>query len=157
MAENDSRRKRFHPVRLSALIRGVLPAEYQSRDASIQQLQAFFDTHAADAVFSMVRVINVTESTLTLAVPSPALVNYLRLHTQELREQIAEQFGRDLSLKIVAQPDAMRTGQSKPARQPLHRVDDAISEQINRSAATVEDETLREALLKLSRSINKNR
>ena len=150
-----SNRGRKQPVRLSSLFNKALPENFRSRGAEIQHYQAFFESRSGDAVFQMVRVMNVTEDTLSLSVPSPALVNYLRLHTQEIRQQITEQFGKQLELKIVASPDSGSEESSSIKLKPARHFDQQVCDRLQRSAAGVDDDNLRQALIALSKSIRK--
>ena len=138
---------------VSSLFRKLLPHNFQQKNATIQQYQQFFHSQTGDAVYQMVEVMNVTDSVLTLSVPSPALVNYLRLHSVEIRQQITEQFGIFLDLKIIAQPGSLETGSQKRALKPPRHFSEDVCIKLRKSASSVDDEALRAALISLSKAI----
>ncbi len=147
------RRKNHHPVKLSSMFGKLLPEDYRHKRAMIDQYQHFFNEQTSDAVFQMVEVMNVTDQYLVLAVPSPALVNYLRLHSLQIKTQIAELFGQNLELKIHAQPGSAIQNASEEHKQGLRHFSEPVTSQIKKSAASVEDEALREAMIALSEAI----
>lgn len=138
---------------VAKLFRKLLPEDFQRKSATIQQYQQFFKSQTGDAVYQMVEVINVTEVTITLAVPSPALVNYLRLHSVEIRQQIAEQFGCDIDIKVIAQPQSLSAEDQKKSLKPARHFSRDVCERLKKSAASVEDDALRAALISLSTTI----
>jgi hypothetical protein len=150
---NKNRRKKHSPVPVSSLFGKLLPDNFQQKSATIQQYQQFFYSRTGDAIYQMVEVMNVTDSTLTLAVPSPGLVNYLRLHSLDLRQQISEQFGVLLELKIVAQPGSLEPDDQRNALKPARHFSRDVCEKLRKSASSVDDEALRAALISLSRAI----
>lgn len=142
---------------VSSLFSRLLPDEFQRKRATIQQYQQFFYSIDTDAVFQMVEVMNVTADTLTVAVPSSALVNYLRLHSPEIRQQIFEQFHHSLELKIIARPDSMCLEDEKIKLKPAKHFSRSISDQVKKSASMVDDEDLQSALVSLSKAIREER
>ena len=131
----------------------VLPPDYARKTSLINQFQAFFHSLQDDPVYACVEVLAVDERQLTLAVPSPGLVNYLRLHTREIGDMIEQQFGCRLQLRMIVQPGASAAGAESARRGPARYFAAPVAEQLERSAAAVEDQSLRDALIRLARAI----
>jgi len=153
---STNNRKTHKPVKVSSLFGKLLPQDYRQKSALINQFQHFFDQQKSDAVFQMVKVMNVTEHQLVLAVPSPALVNYLRLHSQQIKAQIAELFGQHLELKIMAQPESLVGDSEPPEKKGLKHFSESVTRQIKKSSASVDDEELRQAMISLAEAIKKD-
>ena len=141
----------MRPVR--NLFGDILPPDYRQRTATINQFQAFFSSLEDDPVYACVEVLSVDHDSLTLAVPSPGLVNYLRLHTREISGMLEQNFGRRFELRMIVQPGAARVGAEHARQRPARHFSDEVSKQVERSANGLEDEALKEALTRLSRSI----
>lgn len=156
MKNNRIRGKKQVPVPLSSLFSKLLPSDFRQKTATINQYQQFFNSQTSDAVYQMVQVMNVSEDSITLAVPSSALVNYLRLHSLEIRQQISDQFGRVLDLKIVAQPQSMTADGQKNALKPARHFSPSVCDQLKKSAASLDDDELRAALISLSQAIRED-
>ena len=139
------------PVR--SLFADVLPAQYRQHTASIAQYQAFFDNLDQDPVYQHVQVVDVDESRLAVAVTSPGIANYLRLHTREIDTMIEEAFGRKLQLKISVTPGKLEASVEQSRRGKAPRFTEQVARRVEQSASGVEDEALKAALVRLSRSI----
>lgn len=150
---NKVRRKKHYPVPVSRLFGKLLPDNFRQKSATIQQYQQFFKSQTSDAVYQMVQVMNVTDDAITLAVPSSALVNYLRLHSAEIRNQILEQFHKSLELKVIADPTSMSPADEKSPLKPAKHFSQSVCDQLKKSAASVDDDELRSALESLSKTI----
>ncbi len=146
-------RHKKSPQPIQALFRKLLPREFRQQRAQNEHFQQFFAGHKGDAVFQMVRVLNVTEQYLHVSLPNPALANYFRLHGQEVRQQIKQQFGQDLQLKISVEPQGDESA-TQPKYNPLPHYSAEVTEQIGRSADAVEDDELKAALKSLSRTLH---
>jgi hypothetical protein len=153
MASKPDQRKKHHPVKISSLFGKLLPENYRQKNAAISQYQHFFNEQTGDAVFQMVEVTNVTDHQLVLAVPSPALVNYLRLHSQQIKSQLAGLFGQTLDIKIIAQPGSMERQPEINKQHKLKHFPNSVCAQIEKSASTLEDDELRRAMIALARTI----
>lgn len=138
---------------MSSLFRKLLPDNFRQKNVTIQQYQQFFHSQSSDAVFQMVQVMNVSDDRITLAVPSSALANYLRLHSVEIRQQIAEQFNQSLELKIIAQPESMSPEEKSSKLKPVKHFSQTVCDQVKKSASSVDDDALKAALVSLSKSI----
>lgn len=148
-----SRRNKHYPVPLSSLFGKVLPENFRQKSATIHQYQQFFNSLESDAVFQMVEVINVTDEHLSLAVPSPSLVNYLRLHSQQLRQQIEEQFGLDLELIFKVLPESISPKREIKKMPSARHFSASVSDQIKKSSSGLDDEELRNAMISLADTI----
>ena len=148
-------KKSLQPVQ--AIYKRLLPQDFVAKRALIRQYQQFFADCKTDAVFQMVEVLNVTEDYLHVSLPNPPLANYFRLHGAEVRQQIREQFNRDLQIKISVQPQGGGQGAEQQHR-PLAHYDQAVTEQISKSADALDDDELKAALKSLSQTLqDKNR
>lgn len=151
-----ARRKNKKPVRLAALFKGLLPENFQQQRALIQQYQYFFQAQESDVVFQMVTVVNVTDRYLHVSVPNPALANYLRLHSQQIQQQIQHDFGLGLELKISARPENMHNSEHQQKLPPARHFSKTVCDQIKHSADSLEDDALKAALKSLSKTILKD-
>lgn len=146
-----SERKARRPQPLKKLFGKVLPHNYAEKYALIHQYQQFFHEQQNDAVFQLVKVMNVTSNSITVSVPSPALVTYLRLHSQQLDESIQQQFGQhmELIIKAVPESDKPKTVKLEPAR----HCSEQVSEQVRKSSSSLEHEELKQAMIRLAKAI----
>lgn len=148
--------KRFNAsLSASSLCSAFLPAEYRQKWGLIQQYQHFFEAQESDAVFTMVKVLNVTDAQLIVSVPNPALSTYLRMHGDEIKALLFENFGKALELKISSRPETGRDHLAKQPLKPAPHFDDNVCSKINDAANTIEDEDLQAALKSLSKTIRK--
>jgi len=107
-----SKNKKLVPV--SQLFKRLLPEGFAQKRAEIEQFQHFFDLQESDAVFQMVKVTNVTSQYLNVTLPNAALSSYLRLHSEQIRQSIIENFGVDLILKISTRPEIAEQEKHSP-------------------------------------------
>ena len=147
--------KAFKPKPAAALFKRWLPKDFKEKSALINQLQQLFLAQSSDAVFQMVTVCNVTESYLSLSVPNPPLAAYLRLHSDQVRQLIEENFGLSLELKISARPDSTVREDGAGYTVAASEVSEVACEQIRKSADSLDDEDLRHALQSLSKTLSK--
>ncbi len=148
-------KKTLQPVQ--ALYKRLLPQDFFAKRAQIRQFQQFFDERKTDAIFQMVKVLNVTGEYLHVSLPNPPLANYFRLHGEEIRQQIREQFNRDLQIKISVQPQGDEHAAAQ-SHKPLAHYNQAVTEQISKSAEALDDDELKAALKSLSQTLqDKNR
>jgi sugar-specific transcriptional regulator TrmB len=137
------------------LCKRLLPQDYRHKSAEIRRYQLFFQQQSSDAVFQMVEVINVSEREIVLAVPSPVLVNYLRLHMNQIQQQIQEQFGQSPAIKVVAMPDSNIKADADIQRKGVKHFSNDVSERMQKSVTAIDDDKLREAMQALARAIRK--
>lgn len=153
-----ARRRSSQPVPVSRLFGRLLPEGYAQKNALIQQLQAFFESQESDAVFQMVTVSNVTDSSLTLSLPNAALASYLRLHGEHIRQQVKEYFGLDLQLKISTRPESSVVQPQKKTSKKFH-ADISLNscDQMSNAADYVDDDELKNALKSLSKTLSRDK
>jgi hypothetical protein len=148
-----TRKRSNYPVPLASLFKNLLPPDYAEKRAQIQQLQYFFVAQESDAVFQMVKVANVTDHYIHVTVPNAALSSYLRLHTEHIRQLLIENFGLDLALKISTRPESMESTGQEHKESLQADISSASCQQMKNTADYVEDETLKNALKSLSKTL----
>ncbi len=147
-------RKRNNKLQPMATMFGdLLPPDYASKRAEIDQLQMFFNTQQSDAVFQMVTVLNVTDDYLHVSLPNATLSAYLRLHTEQIRQMLKDYFQLDVALKISTQPEAAHAETSRSQSDFGADISPATSEKMQKMAQDIDDETLRKAMQSLSKTL----
>jgi hypothetical protein len=141
------------PLQVSRLFGKILPDGFQAKTALINQYQHFFNSLDSDAVFQMVRVVSVEANILTVSLPSAGLVNYLRLHTQQISREIEHQFGQLMALKIISSPTGAQNEMPRPRLKPAPHFSAEVSDKIKISAKGIEDDELKQSLLRLAEAI----
>lgn len=141
--------------RVSSYIARLLPANFGQQRSLILQFQHFFDSLPGDAVYQLVRVLNVTDQYLHVALPNSALSAYLRLHGEQILRQVKKSFGLTLQLKISTRPDLVTPSTVQSAKPELPEVSADSCKQIRSSAGAIEDEALSDALQSLSETLSK--
>ena len=139
----------------ASIFKGLLPAEYREKTGLIQQYQYFFEAQESDAVFQMVKVCNVTDEYLQVSVPNPALSVYLRMHAEEIKALMMENFGQALELKISSRPESAGESAKNIPLPPAPHFPQKVCQQVYDSANSVEDDALSAALKSLSKTIAK--
>ncbi len=150
------RKKNKKPVQVARLFKGLLPEGYMQKRSQIQQYQHFFESQDSDPIFQMVRVTNVTDQYINVTLANSALSSYLRLHGDQIRQLILQNFGVELTLKISTQPESFKQPEQKHKEDWLPEISKACCEQITDAADYVEDDDLKNALKSLSRTLSKN-
>jgi hypothetical protein len=141
------------PLQVAKLFGKILPDGFQSRTALINQYQQFFNSMDSDAVFQMVKVVSVDANTLTVSLPSAGLVNYLRLHSEQIRREIEHQFGQMMALKIISSPTGAQDQMPRSRLKPAAHFSAEVSDKIKLSAKNIDDEELQQSLLRLAEAI----
>ncbi len=149
------RKKIRKPVQIARLLKNQLPEEFALKRGLLLQYQQFFLSQESDAIFKMVKVTNVTDQFLHVTVPNSALSAYLRLHSDQIRQLILQNFGVTLTLKISTQPESSTTADHKH-NDWLPEISQASCDQIVNAADYVDDEGLSNALKSLSKTLSKN-
>lgn len=149
------RNKNKKPVRLASIFKKLLPEGYAQKRAQIQQFQYFFEAHESDAVFQMVKVTNVTGEYLNVTLPNAALSSYLRLHSEQIRQEIVQNFGVDLILKISTRPESLSQNDPEIKKDWLPDISQSSCDQMINAADHVEDDELKNALKSLSKTLSK--
>ncbi len=145
-----ARHKPNRPQPVKGYLAGILPQDFRHKQAEIGHYQQFFQSLSSDPVYQSVRVLNVSNDEISLALPSPALANYLRLHSVEIRQLLIDQFGHDLKLRIQARPVDTAYPRSASRLPPAEHFPAKVCDQVRASAAGLEDEDLKQALLSLA-------
>ena len=99
------------------------------------------------------RLLTLGRDEIVIAAYTPLIANYLRLHGAEIRQQLRETFDIDLEIRFRTLPESMLHTATRPPTEPPRGVGDGTLDAIERSAASIENENLREALLSLARSM----
>ena len=142
-------------MQVASLFKGLLPEGYLQKNAVVQQYQYFFESLESDAVFQMVKVTNVTDQYLNVTLPNATLSSYLRLHGEQIRQLISENFGVDLILKISTRPEVSKRPEAIKNQDWLPDISKSSCDQITNAAEYVEDDELKKALKSLSRTLSK--
>ncbi len=141
------------PLQVSRLFGKILPDGFQAKTALINQYQHFFNSLDSDAVFQMVKVVSVEADMLTVSLPSAGLVNYLRMHAQQISKEIEHQFGQVMALKIVTSPMGAQNEMPRSRLKPAAHFSAEVSDKIKISAKNIEDDELKQSLLRLAEAI----
>lgn len=147
------KKSKSSPLQISRLCAKILPEGYQSKTALINQYQHFFNSLDSDAVFQMVKVVSVEANMLTVSLPSAGLVNYLRLHNQQICKEIEHQFGQVMGLKIISSPSGAYNVAARTRLKPAAHFSAEVSDKIKISARGIEDDELKQSLLRLAEAI----
>ncbi len=149
------RKRNKKPVPVSSLFKGLLPEGFAQKRAEIEQFQHFFEVQESDAVFQMVKVTNITDQYLNVTLPNAALSSYLRLHGEQIRQQILENFGVDLILKISTRPEVSQQNKQYAKHKLTADFSQSSCDQMTNAADYVDDEELKKALKSLSKTLSK--
>jgi hypothetical protein len=149
------KKNKSSPLQVSKLFGKILPEGYQSKTALISQYQHFFNSLDTDAVFQMVKVMSIDANMLTVSLPSAALVNYLRLHSQQICREIEHQFGQVMALRIISSPAGAQNEMPRPRLKPAAHFSEEVSDKIKTSAINLDDDELKQSLLRLADAIKK--
>ena len=139
--------------RISRLCQSVLPAEFEQVKRQAPGLQHFLEENLPDAVKQSVTVLTINQDEIVIAANSPMVVNYLRLHSKELQQQIRETFHFEQTLKFRTVPDSLlKLKQPQSLPQPRQVSAESV-DALERNAQWIEDEDLKAALLSLAESL----
>ncbi len=144
--------KKKFPTKVSKLFSKILPEDYRLKTSRINQFQHFFQLQQSDAVFAMVNVLNVSDKVLSVGVPNSALATYLRLHSEQIKQDILNNFNENLDLKIITVPENNSIDETK-VKTPAEHYPKSVCDQIQTSAESIQDSSLKEALLSLSKTL----
>ena len=144
------------PRTVASIFSKVLPPDYARKRAELDQLQQFFSSQESDAVFAMVRVVNLTHEYLHVTLPNATLSAYLRLHSMQIKQMLRENFNIDVELKISTRPEASEQ-KAQPKMKANRDFSEASREQMQQSAQYIEDDALKAALDSLSQTLAKQK
>ena len=141
--------------KISRLCQSVLPARFEQIKRQIPGLQHFLEESLPESVRHSVTVLTLDHDEIVIAANSPLVVNYLRLHSRELQQQLRETFNFEQTLRFRTVPDSLL--QLQRQRQSTSPAPQKVSVEsiaaIKRSAVCIEDEELKLAMLSLAESL----
>ena len=143
--------------RIDRLCRDVLPAEFDRISRLGPAIQAFLEHNLPVSVNRSVSLLTVSDTEIVIAAYTPTVASYLRLHGAEIRQQLREGLDIDLEIRFRSLPQAMLRAAARPPPGTPRAVGAAALDAIERSAASIEDEALRAALLSLARGMKSER
>ncbi|MGD8349520.1 MAG: DciA family protein [Gammaproteobacteria bacterium] len=139
--------------KINRLCQSVLPPGYERVERLAPEMQRFLEENLPEPMNRAVTLLNVTDDEIVIAAYNPMVANYLRLHSNEIAQQIRETLGLEARLKFRTLPESMlQAGPRKQQRAP-RTTSAASAEAVRRSAEWIEDEDLRAALLSLAQSM----
>ena len=138
---------------IGRLCSAVLPAEFERVSRLAPATQAFLEQNLPEPVNRSVRLLTVTRDELVIAASTPMVANYLRLHGNEIRQQLRESLDIDVEVRFRALPASMLQASTRPATEAPRKVGSATLDLIERGAESIDDEGLREALRSLARGM----
>jgi hypothetical protein len=139
--------------KISRLCQSVLPAGFEQVKRQTPSLQHFLEENLPESVSQSVTVLTINQHEIVIAANSPMVVNYLRLHSKEIQQQIRETFHFEQTLKFRTVPDSLLKLERK---QHLRRPRPVSAESVaalKRNAQWIEDEGLKSAMLSLAESL----
>jgi sRNA-binding carbon storage regulator CsrA len=139
--------------RISRLCQSVLPAEFEQVKRQAPGLQHFLEENLPDAVKQSVTVLTINQDEIVIAANSPMVVNYLRLHSKEIQQQIRETFHFEQALKFRSVPDSLLKIERQQSLPQPRQVSAESVEALRRNAQWIEDEDLKAAMLSLAESL----
>ena len=136
--------------KISRLCQSVLPAEFEQVRRQAPGLQHFLEENLPEAVRQSVTVLTINQNEIVIAANSPMVVNYLRLHSKELQQQLRETFNFEQTLKFRTVPDSLLKIERHEHLRPPRQVSAESVEALKRNAQWIEDENLKAAILSLA-------
>ena len=139
--------------KISRLCQSVLPPGYERVERLAPELQRFLEENLPAPINRAVSLLTVIGDEIVIAAYNPVVANYLRLHANEIAQQIRETLGFDARLRFRTLPESLlQAGPRVRERQPRPVSAESI-DALRRSAEWIEDEELRAALLSLAQSM----
>lgn len=141
---------------LSRLCQSVLPPEFELIRKQLPKIQEFLDANLPDTVQGSVTVLSVNSEEIVIAASTPMVASYLRLHSAEIRQQLNEGLQLQQAVRFRTIPDALFETRKREALPTPQEVSPEAVESIRNNAQWIEDEKLRDAMLALAKSLEKN-
>jgi len=142
--------------RLDQLCRSVLPPDYAQVTRQLPEIQAFLEQNLPETVSQRVTLLTLNRDEIVVAADSAMVANYLRLHAAEIGQQLRETFGLEQQLRFRSLPQGMlQVERVQKLREP-REVSPAAVDAIRKNAEWVEDDALKEALLSLAQSLERD-
>lgn len=139
--------------KLDELCRAVLPPGYARVQRYTAGIQRFLEENLPPPVNRCVTLLTIDDDEIVIAANSPPVASYLRLHGNEIRQQLRETFGLEQAVRFRSVPESLLRVEPPGERRVPRRVSARSAEAIERNASSIDDEGLREALLSLARSM----
>jgi hypothetical protein len=139
--------------KISRLCKSVLPAEFEQVKRQVPGLQHFLEQNLPESVKQSVTVLTINQHEIVIAANSPMVVNYLRLHSKEIQQQIRETFHFEQTLKFRTVPDSLLKLERKQHLRRPRQVSAESVAALERNAQWIEDEDLKAAMLSLAESL----
>jgi len=127
----------------------VLPANFRQVSAETSKIQQFLVENLPEPVNRQIRVMNLTQDEILVAVTDPQVANYLRLYASEIEQQIRETLKLSRKLKFRSMPDSVFRIETEARVNKTTPVSPETVDTIGRSAGFIEDEKLKQAMQSL--------
>lgn len=134
----------------------ALPANFDRVSNDTYAIQQFLNQQLPEPMNQQVKVVNLTDESIVIAVTDPQIGNYLRLYITEIQQQIQETFNLNQSIKIKTMPSSALQSNNTlvAAKRPVMVAAETV-QTLQRGADWIEDEGLKQALKSLASSMNK--
>lgn len=139
--------------RMDELCRAVLPPGYQRVRRQGSKLQKFLEQNLPEPVNRCVTLLTLNDEEIVIAAASPTVVNFLRLHGNEIQQQLRETFNLRQRLRFRTLPDSLLRPRQRAGAGPPRQASAESIDAIRRNAQWIEDENLKSALLDLAESL----
>ena len=139
---------------ISRWCEAVLPPGFEQARRQLPRIQAFLEENLPEAVRHSVTLLSVDAQSIVIAANTPMITNYLRLHANELHQQLRETFRLEQEIRFRTIPDALLQPRRTAAVPEPRMVSPESVAAIRRNAQWIEDETLRASLLALADSLD---
>ena len=131
----------------------VLPANFKQVSVETSKIQQFLIENVPEPANQHLRVMNLTEDEIIVAVSNPQIANFLRLHSPEIEQQIRESLHLNRKLKFRSMPDSIFEVGSNARINKTAPVMPETVDAIDRSANWIEDEGLKQAVQSLANTL----
>ena len=131
----------------------VLPANFDRVRNDISKIQQFLIENVPEPANRQLRVMNITQDEIVVAVANPQIANYLRLHASEIEQQILETLSLNRKIKFRSMPDSIFEVETHASRNKTTPVLPETVDAIGRSANWIEDEKLKKTLQSLVQTL----
>jgi hypothetical protein len=139
---------------ISRLCQAVLPPGFEQIRRQLPQLQEFLQENLPESVQQCVTLLSVDDDHIVIAANTPMVTNYLRLHSNEIQQQLRETFQMEQELRFRTVPDALFQRRKPREIQAPRAVSSEAIDFIKRNAQWIEDDELRAAMLALADTLS---
>ena len=131
----------------------VLPANFNQVSNDTSKIQQFLIDNIPETINQGLRVMNITQDEILVAVASPQIANYLSLHALEIEQQVREGLNLDRKLKFRSMPESIFEVETHTSTNKTRPVAPETVDAISRSANWIEDDRLKQALKSLAQTL----